>query len=125
MKKYNISGREFEILEIFWEQKRAFTAKQIQEINPELSLSTIQNTLKKLVKKKLIKIDDIVYSGTVLSRSYIVCITKEDYILNQYEHIEIRNLLANFLGNQTREDLIDEIEKIEELLENERKKLKE
>ena len=66
MKKYNISGREFEILEIFWEQKRAFTAKQIQEINPELSLSTIQNTLKKLVKKKLIKIDDIVYSGTVL-----------------------------------------------------------
>ena len=70
MKKYNISGREFEILEIFWEQKRAFTAKQIQEINPELSLSTIQNTLKKLVKKKLIKIDDIVYSGTVLSVSY-------------------------------------------------------
>ena len=123
MKKYNISGREFEILEIFWEQKRAFTSKQIQEINPELSLSTIQNTLKKLVKKKLIKIDDIVYSGTVLSRSYIVCITKEDYILNQYEHIEIRNLLASFLGNQTREDLSDEIEKIEELLENERKKL--
>ena len=123
MKKYNISGREFEILEIFWEQKRAFTTKQIQEINPELSLSTIQNTLKKLVKKKLIKIDDIVYSGTVLSRSYIVCITKEDYILNQYEHIEIRNLLASFLGNQTREDLSDEIEKIEELLENERKKL--
>ena len=123
MKKYNIRGREFEILEIFWEQKRAFTAKQIQEINPELSLSTIQNTLKKLVKKKLIKIDDIVYSGTVLSRSYIVCITKEDYILNQYEHIEIRNLLASFLGNQTREDLSDEIEKIEELLENERKKL--
>ena len=123
MKKYNISGREFEILEIFWEQKRAFTAKQIQEINPELSLSTIQNTLKKLVKKKLIKIDDIVYSGTVLSRSYIVCITKEDYILNQYEHIEIRNLLASFLGNQTIEDLSDEIEKIEELLENERKKL--
>ena len=123
MKKYNISGREFEILEIFWEQKRAFTAKQTQEINPELSLSTIQNTLKKLVKKKLIKIDDIVYSGTVLSRSYIVCITKEDYILNQYEHIEIRNLLASFLGNQTREDLSDEIEKIEELLENERKKL--
>jgi len=123
MKKYNISGREFEILGIFWEQKRAFTAKQIQEINPELSLSTIQNTLKKLVKKKLIKIDDIVYSGTVLSRSYIVCITKEDYILNQYEHIEIRNLLASFLGNQTREDLSDEIEKIEELLENERKKL--
>ena len=123
MKKYNISGREFEILEIFWEQKRAFTAKQIQEINPELSLSTIQNTLKKLVKKKLIKTDDIVYSGTVLSRSYIVCITKEDYILNQYEHIEIRNLLASFLGNQTREDLSDEIEKIEELLENERKKL--
>ena len=123
MKKYNISGREFEILEIFWEQKRAFTAKQIQEINPELSLSTIQNTLKKLVKKKLIKIDDIVYSGTVFSRSYIVCITKEDYILNQYEHIEIRNLLASFLGNRTREDLSDEIEKIEELLENERKKL--
>lgn len=123
MKKYNISGREFEILEIFWEQKRAFTAKQIQEINPELSLSTIQNTLKKLVKKKLIKIDDIVYSGTVLSRSYIACITKEDYILNQYEHIEIRNLLASFLGNQSREDLSDEIQKIEELLENERKKL--
>ena len=89
MKKYNISGREFEILEIFWEQKRAFTAKQIQEINPELSLSTIQNTLKKLVKKKLIKIDDIVYSGTVLSRSYIVCITKEDYISVSYTHLTL------------------------------------
>lgn len=123
MKKYNISGREFEILEIFWEQKRSFTAKQIQDVNPELSLSTIQNTLKKLVKKKLIKVDDIVYSGTVLSRSYIACISKEDYILNQYEHIEIQNLLAGFLGSQSKEDLSNEIEKIEELLENERKKL--
>jgi predicted transcriptional regulator len=123
MKKYTISSREFEILEIFWEHKRNFTAKQIHEMNPALSLSTIQNTLKKLLKKNLINIDDIVYSGTVLSRSYIACISKEEFILNQYEHIEIRNLIAGFLGNQSKDNLSREIEKIEELLESQRKNL--
>ena len=123
MNKLKISQRELEVLEIFWKYNKPFTAKQIHEINSDLALSTIQNTLQKLLKKKLIKISDIVYSGTVLSRCYIACISQEEFIINQYEHIEIGNLLMRFLGNQSKDDLNREIQKIEELLENEPKRL--
>ncbi|MHC5268841.1 BlaI/MecI/CopY family transcriptional regulator [Enterococcus sp. LJL98] len=116
MGKLSISNREYELLDIFWKNDKSYTAKQIQDESPDLALSTIQTTLKKLVQKGLVKVDEIVYSGTVLSRSYVVCTSKEEFILNQYNDLEIGSLVSLFLGKQSKNNLTSEIDKIEDLL---------
>lgn len=123
MNKIKVSPKEVEILNILWSSEKPLTAKQIYESNQKLVLSTIQATLKKLTAKELVKVDDIIYSGTVLTRSYVPNINKEEFILKQYDNLKIPNLLALFLGNQSKNEMLAEIEEIEKLLEEKRKDL--
>ncbi|CAD5902056.1 conserved hypothetical protein [Carnobacterium maltaromaticum] len=123
MNKIKVSPKEVEILNILWGSEKPLTAKQIYESNQKLVLSTIQATLKKLTAKELVKVDDIIYSGTVLTRSYAPNINKEEFILKQYDNLKIPNLLALFLGNQSKNEMLAEIEEIEKLLEEKRKDL--
>lgn len=123
MNKIKVSPKEVEILNILWGSEKPLTAKQIYESNQKLVLSTIQATLKKLTAKELVKVDDIIYSGTVLTRSYVPNINKEEFILKQYDNLKIPNLLALFLGNQSKNEMLAEIEEIEKLLEEKRKDL--
>lgn len=73
------------------------------------------------MQKKLLEVSDIVYSGTVLTRSYSASVSKEEFVLTQFEGLEIQNLLSLFLGKQSKKNLQSEIQKIEELLEKKRK----
>lgn len=113
MKKNLVSNKEFEVLNILWENETGLTAKQIHEINPDLVLSTVQSVLKKLVKKDLLKVDEIVYSGTVLTRSYIPTLNKENFILKQFEELDMPELLTQFLGNSNNTSkTLEEIENV-------------
>ena len=113
MKKNLVSNKEFEVLSILWENETGLTAKQIHEINPDLVLSTVQSVLKKLVKKDLLKVDEIVYSGTVLTRSYIPTLNKENFILKQFEELDMPELLTQFLGNSNNTSkTLEEIENV-------------
>ncbi|MDR0922527.1 MAG: BlaI/MecI/CopY family transcriptional regulator [Lactobacillales bacterium] len=123
MNKVKISDRELEVLEILWRSDKALTAKQISEEEPHLVISTIQSTLKKLMKKELIKVDDIIYSGTVLTRAYTTCTSRESFVLSQYQNLKFSKLLSLFLGQQSKENLGSELDKIEEILKNKRKNL--
>lgn len=79
--KCKLTKRDIEILSILWNSNRSLTASEISEASPELSVNTVQAVLRKLLKNKLIKIENIVYSGTVLARSYIPLISAKDYAL--------------------------------------------
>lgn len=81
MLKCKLTKRDIEILSILWNSNRSMTASEISEASPELSVNTVQAVLRKLLKNKLIKIENIVYSGTVLARSYIPIISAKDYAL--------------------------------------------
>ncbi|WP_314068087.1 BlaI/MecI/CopY family transcriptional regulator [uncultured Vagococcus sp.] len=116
-----VTKKEVEILNALWQTKVSQTATMICENNPHLNYSTVQSSLKKLIGKKLIKIEEIVYSGTVLTRSYAPTISKEEFILDQYSDIKISNLVSHFLKNSDKEETNLEISKIKAMLENRKK----
>ncbi|MGM0216471.1 BlaI/MecI/CopY family transcriptional regulator [Enterococcus sp. AZ109] len=123
MSKYKLTKKELEILTILWGSDEPLTARQIIEKNSSLGMSTVQSVLKKLTKNKLIETAEIVYSGTVLTRSYSPIVDEETFILDQYNDFNMSKLLAGFLVKQPKEELAVEISKIEKLLEEKKKEL--
>lgn len=120
MVKNTISNRERDILSLMWEVKEALTAKQICDLNEDLVMSTVQTTLRNLLKRKLIKVDEVVFSGKALSRSYLPTVSQEEFIIDQFESIDLQKFMTAFLGKEQKISE-EEINRIEELLDQARK----
>jgi len=119
---FNLTGREKDILDILWNAEKGLIASEIVKQMEGLTINTVQAVLKKLLKRNLIKIDQIVYSGTVLSRSYVPTLTEAEFETSLIEnrimglkrfHISPIKFALGFLGNAG-EELSDE--ETEELL---------
>lgn len=80
---YEITKREKDILKLLWKSDKALTASELVTCSDNISISTVQTALKNLMKKGLVKVDDIVYSGTVLSRSFRPVLTSTQYDLQK------------------------------------------
>lgn len=83
-----ISQKEKEVILILWREKKGLTASGICEKSDGLKLNTIQVALRSLLKKGYIKIADIVYSGTVLTRCYQYTISAEEYAADQIRSMQ-------------------------------------
>ena len=79
-----LTNREYDILKSCGHPKDALTASGISERGGGISINTVQATLKKLLQRELIHVDQIVYSGTVLSRAYRPSVSQEDFELKRY-----------------------------------------
>ena len=78
-KKQKLTKKQLEIMKILWNSPTPMIASDIEKSNPSLNINTIQACLRALMKAEYIKVADIVYSGTVLTRSYTPCVSKEEY----------------------------------------------
>ena len=123
MKKYEVTNKELDVLKILWASKEPLTAKDIHTSHPNLVLSTVQISLKKLIKKNLVEIKDIVYSGTVLTRSYAPLVSEEAFVIDQYEGLNMSVLLSEFLGNSSTENINEELNELEEILRQKKQDL--
>ncbi len=114
-----LSKRELDVMNVLWEAKKPLIASDIPKARPDLSINTVQAVMKKLIAKNFIKVDDIVHSGTVLTRSYVPTIAPEDYALH-YVKSEIfpfgkflsKAKLINtlFESSENEDGLIEELE---------------
>lgn len=126
--KFKLTRRELDVLNILWESSKPITAKEIVELNPSLSINTVQAVLKHLLKKEYIKVGDIVYSGTVLARGYSAVLDANEYMAEQLmqgissKRLSVEGIMAALL----RYDQNDEktIEKLEELLKQHRDRIR-
>lgn len=124
MLKNRLSKKQLEVMKLFWESPTPLIASEIVKSSKDLQINTVQACLRSLIKKEYIEIDDIIYSGTVLTRSYRPLITKEKYFNNTYEDI-----MGNASSSQLMASLIEEesdletLEKLEALLQDKIKKL--
>lgn len=111
-----LSDRQLEIMELMWTESRPLIASEIVEIKDDLNINTVQASLRSLVKKGYITMGGIVYSGTVLCRSYVACVTKQDYLGVMCANIEkFTNsgaLMASLIEKETSDELLDELEKM-------------
>lgn len=121
------SGRELDVMNVFWEEKKPLIAKEIVKKNSSLSINTVQAVLKTLLKKGYIKVADIVYSGTVLTRSYETVLTSDEYMVNQITKGSVKECsFEGIMVTLIKQEKIEEetIEKLESLLQDYKNKLK-
>lgn len=74
-----ITNRELEIMQLLWNADHPLIASEIAAMKPDLTVNTVQSVLRNLLKHKYIEVAKIVYSGTVLTRSYRPLITEQDF----------------------------------------------
>lgn len=128
-----LTNREYDILKILWTSEEALTASGISERGGGISINTVQATLKKLLKRELIHVDQIVYSGTVLSRAYRPSVSQEDFELKRYVNnmkqlqgndFSCSQFVACFLGQEkNRQKIQQEIDQLELLLAQKKQEL--
>jgi predicted transcriptional regulator len=114
MNRKPLSQRQLQVMEILWNAKGGMTASAIVKSNEELQINTVQASLRSLVAKKYIKVGDIVYSGTVLSRSYIPVVSREEYFQMSYQQLSRLSssslILARLIDEEKDENLLNELE---------------
>lgn len=129
-KNYKITNREKDILEVLWDSDTPLLASDIPKENPNLSISSVQLGLRNLLNKNLIEVAAIIYSGTVLSRSYRPLISKEDFInyslINSFKNLDkainTKNIVATLLKQEKNE--ANTILELEQLLEERKRQLR-
>lgn len=122
-KSIKLSGRELDVLKVLWESEKPLTAKEVSEANPLLSINTVRTVLKGLIKKEYIKVSDIVYSGTVLTQSYVQVISAEEYLIHQMKSIvkggfSGERIIASVLEHEDNE--LETIKRLESMLKKRR-----
>ena len=114
MDRKALSPRQLEVMEILWNAEKGLTASEIVNASNELQINTVQASLRSLITKKYIEVGDIVYSGTVLSRSYVPTVTREEYLnfsckkLSEFSSSSL--VMASLIGNTENTDVLDELE---------------
>lgn len=78
-----ITNRDLDILNILWESPEPLTASEICQKNNDLTMNTIQAVLRKLLRNGFIEVADVVYSGTVLCRSYRPVMSSDEFALSK------------------------------------------
>ncbi len=114
MNRKALSPRQLEVMEILWNAEKGMTASEIVNASKGLQINTVQASLRSLISKKYIEVGQIVYSGTVLSRSYIPMVTREEYLKFSCQKLtELSSsslVMASFIGNAENTDVLDELE---------------
>lgn len=65
-----LNPRELEVLKILHESDRALTSTEIVNSGAELTQSTVQAVLRKLLANDLVEVQGVTHSGNVLSRTF-------------------------------------------------------
>lgn len=121
MKTLNLTKRERQIMNIFWNADKPLSANDIALQQKDLSKNTIQAVVRKLKNHDLLKVADIGYSGTVLTRLYAPNVSQEDFLAAELSDQSILNLVANFI--ETNKSL-DTLQDLEQIIKDRQEKLK-
>ena len=124
MKRQKLTKKQLEVMKILWNNSSPMIASEIEENNPSLNINTIHACLRALLKSEYIKIADIVYSGTVLTRSYTPCVSKEEYFSESFKDIVGSSPFSLFASLIDSETDAEELEQLEQLIAKKKEELK-
>ncbi len=112
MKPLNLTKRERQIMNIFCNSDKPLSANDIAVQQQDLSKNTIQAVVRKLKNHDLLKVADIGYSGTVLTRLYSPNVTQEDFLAAELSDQSLLNLITNFIETNKDIDTLNNLEKM-------------
>ena len=110
-------------MQVLWRSDQSLTASEIASSDPALNINTVQVCIRQLLKNEYIQVADIVYSGTVLCRSYSPIISKQEYV-DTFFRDDIGGLSAalSIIDETNDTSMLDELEKA---IERKRKSIEE
>jgi predicted transcriptional regulator len=123
----NLTKRDLDVMHVLWDSEEPKTAAMIVKARPDLTMNTVQAVLRKLLNNNFIEVADIVYSGTVLSRSYRDAISQTEYTLQKMtcEYQSLKNkpskasILKALLDAENDKKIVkQDIEEIRKFLED-------
>ncbi|MDE7224256.1 MAG: MarR family transcriptional regulator [Acetatifactor sp.] len=122
-----LNPRELEVMKILHESDEALTSTEIVNASTELTQSTVQAVLRKLLATDLVEVQGITHSGNVLSRTFGATEKSREVLTEKFFHdyrcfrtiITKSAALAGMFEmdeDDSRRD--DDIKEIEQLLAN-------
>ncbi len=79
-----LNPRELEVLKILHESERALTSTEIVNSGAELTQSTVQAVLRKLLANELVEVQGVTHSGNVLSRTFGATEKSKDVLTEKF-----------------------------------------
>lgn len=119
-----LNPRELEVLKILHESERALTSTEIVNAGAELTQSTVQAVLRKLLANELVEVQGVTHSGNVLSRTFGATEKSKDVLIEKFLQdyksfrsiISMQTAVAGMLEQNsdaaTKEKDIKELEKL-------------
>lgn len=101
-----LNPRELEVLKILHESEKALTSTEIVNSGEELTQSTVQAVLRKLLVTELVEVKGVTHSGNVLSRTFSAT-NKSKEILTEKFLEDIKNFHTIIDKVQVLEGLLD------------------
>lgn len=114
--KKRLTKKQLDVMKILWESDTPMVASDIVKKSDALNINTVQASLRSLIANHSIEVAGIVYSGTVLTRSYTPIITREEYFNSTYTDIfgtgQKSALIASLIDSETNLDELDHLENL-------------
>ena len=118
MKHKKLTQSQLSIMKTLWAENKAMIASDFVQLDPSLNLNSVQSSLRSLLKKNYIEVSDIVYSGKVLTRSYVPTISADEYATENINGIVNDLLSSNILLHYVEtENDIETIKQLQQKLE--------
>lgn len=117
--------KQLEIMKILWNKNEAMIASEIEKCNSSFTTNSVHSCLKELLKKDCIKVSEIVYSGTVLTRSYLPTFSRDQYLIETCDDIigsasSHFSLCASLIKVETN---VEELRELEKLIEKRKEEI--
>lgn len=122
MNKKTLTKREQDVIDVFWDADEALSASGVVALNSQLSKNTVQAVIKKLLKYQLLKIEDVGYSGTVLTRLYSPTISREEWLASNLSDQSLKLIASQFIEKSDNTEVLDQMSR---LIESRKQKLDE
>lgn len=113
MKLKVLSTRENQVMSVLWNAHQSMSAHQISEECDDMSVYSVQQVLQRLLKYELIKVADIGYSNTVLTRFYSPILSQPEYIqfLLGDNKQGLYHIASFLISNNTDKKLLEDLKK--------------
>ena len=119
--QYRLTNKELEIMRVLWTSKKELSITDFIQINTALNTSTVQASLRSLLKKSYVRIAGIEQHNKVLARTYLPVLEESDYLMDQ---IKLSSLSANeFFAAFIEKESLESLNELERIIEEQKKKL--
>lgn len=100
-------------MNILWSSDKPLSANQIAEVCDDMSVFSVQQVLQRLLKNEIIKVAEIGYSNTVLTRFYVSVLTQAEYVqfLLGDSNLNLYQITSFFIENNTDKNTLQDLKK--------------